>query len=63
MVWAGISRGGRTDLHIVMRGMMTSVRYMDEILDMYWCNRIPVHPYGHNARPRRARLVEEYLQL
>ena len=35
MVWAGISRGGRTDLHIVMRGMMRCVRYMDEILDVY----------------------------
>ena len=27
---AGISRGGRTDLHIAMRGMMTGVRYRDE---------------------------------
>ena len=40
MVWTGISRGGRTDLHIVMRGMMTGVRYRDEILDVY------VRPYA-----------------
>ena len=67
MVWAGISRGGRTDLHIVMRGMMTGLRYRDEILDIY------VRPYGgaigsqfilidDNARPRRARVVEDYIQ-
>ena len=67
MVWAGISRGGRTDLHIVMRGMMTGVCYRDEILDVY------VRPYAgtigpqfilmdDNARPHRARVVEDYLQ-
>ena len=67
MVWAGISRGGRIDLHIVMRGMMTGVRYRDEILDVY------VRPYASaigpqfilmddNARPHRARVVEDYLQ-
>ena len=33
MVWAGISRGGRTDLHIVMTDMMTG-------------NRTPVHRHG-----------------
>ena len=67
MVWAGISRGGRTDLHIVMRGMMTGLRYRDEVLDIY------VRQYAgaigpqfilmdDNARPHRARVVEEYLQ-
>ena len=35
MVWAGISRGGRTYLHIVMRGIITGVRYRYEILDVY----------------------------
>ena len=29
-VWAGISRGGRIYLHIVIRGMMTGVRYRDD---------------------------------
>ena len=64
---AGISRGGRTHLHIVMRGMMTGVRYRDEIMDIY------VRPYAgaigpqfilmdDNARTHRARVVEEYLQ-
>ena len=35
MVWAGISTGGRTYLHIVMRGIITGVRYRDEVLDVY----------------------------
>jgi len=67
MVWAGISRGGRTDLHIMMRGMTTGVRYRDEILDIY------VRPYAgaigpqfilmdDNARSHRAMVVEDYLQ-
>ena len=34
MVWAGISRGGRTDLNNT-RGMMTRVRYRNDILDIY----------------------------
>ena len=61
---AGISTGGRTDLHIAMRGMMTGVRYRDEILDVY------VRPYAgaigpqfilkdDNARPHHARVVED----
>ena len=67
MVWAGISRGGRTNLHIIIRDMMTGVRYRDEILDVY------VRPHASaigpqfilmddNARPHRARVVEDYLQ-
>ena len=67
MAWAGIRRGGRTDMYIVMRGMMTGVRYGDEILDVY------VRTYAgaigpqfilmdDNARPHSARVVEDYLQ-
>ena len=66
MVWAGISRGGRIDPHIVIKGMMTGLCYSDAILVVY------VIPYtgaigsqfilmDDNARPRRARVVEEYL--
>ncbi|XP_061166684.1 uncharacterized protein LOC133175583 [Saccostrea echinata] len=66
MVWGGISRDGRTDLHVLERGTMTGVRYRDEILDGY------VRPYAgavgpefilmdDNARPHRAREVEQYL--
>ena len=46
MVWAGISRGGRTYLHIVMRGTMTGVRCRDEILDIY------VRPYSGAIGPQ-----------
>ncbi len=59
MVWAGISLGGYTDLHMFQGGTVTGVRYRDEILDPYVC------PYAGaigndfilmdgNARPHRA---------
>ena len=35
MVRGGISRGGRTDPHIVIKGMTTSLCYRDDILDVY----------------------------
>ncbi|GBM34870.1 Transposable element Tcb2 transposase [Araneus ventricosus] len=67
MVWAGISLGGHTDLHVFHGGTLTGVRYRDEILDTY------VRPYASaigndfilmddNARPHRAVVVENYLQ-
>ncbi|GBM36057.1 Transposable element Tcb2 transposase [Araneus ventricosus] len=40
MVWAGISLGGHTDLHAFHGGILTGVRYRDEILDPY------VRPYA-----------------
>ncbi|GFY27490.1 transposable element Tcb2 transposase [Trichonephila clavipes] len=67
LVWAGISLGGHTDLHVFHGGTVTGLRYRDEILDPY------VRPYAaaigndfilmdDNARPYRARIVEEYLE-
>ncbi|GFX86340.1 transposable element Tcb2 transposase [Trichonephila clavipes] len=67
MVWGGISIGGRTDLHIIRNGTLTGQRYADEIL------RHHVIPYAgairdsfvfqdDNARPHRARLVENMLE-
>ncbi|GFY08870.1 transposable element Tcb2 transposase [Trichonephila clavipes] len=67
LVWAGISLGGHTDLHVFHGGTVTGLRYRDEILDTY------VRPYAaaigndfilmdDNARPHRARIVEEYLE-
>ncbi|GFV81986.1 DDE_3 domain-containing protein [Trichonephila clavipes] len=58
---------GHTDLHVFHGGTVTGLRYRDEILDPY------VHPYAaaigndfilmdDNARPHRARIVEEYLE-
>ena len=43
MVWADISRGGRTDPHIVIKDIMTGLCYRDDILEVYVR---PVHPYG-----------------
>ncbi|GFV14601.1 transposable element Tc3 transposase [Trichonephila clavipes] len=67
LVWAGISLGGHTDLHVFQGGTVTGLRYRDETLDPY------VRPYAaaigndfilmdDNARPHRARIVEEYLE-
>ncbi|GFW73846.1 transposable element Tcb2 transposase [Trichonephila clavipes] len=67
LVWAGISLGGHTDLHVFHGGTVTGLRYRDEILDPY------VRPYAaaigndfilmdDNARPHRAQIVEEYLE-
>ncbi|GFY30130.1 transposable element Tc3 transposase [Trichonephila clavipes] len=67
LVWAGISLGGHTDLHVFHGGTVTGLRYRDEILDPY------VRPYAaaigndfilmdDNARPHRARIVEEDLE-
>ncbi|GFW28116.1 transposable element Tcb2 transposase [Trichonephila clavipes] len=67
MVFGGISIGGRTDLHIIRNGTLTGRRYADEIL------RPHVIPYAgaigdsfvfqdDNARPHRARLVENMLE-
>ncbi|GFY10822.1 transposable element Tcb2 transposase [Trichonephila clavipes] len=67
LVWAGISLGGHTDLHVFHGGTVTGLRYRDEILDPY------VRPYAaaigndcilmdDNARPHRARIVEKYLE-
>ncbi|GFT12822.1 transposable element Tcb2 transposase [Trichonephila clavipes] len=66
LVWAGISLGGHTDLHVFHGGTVTGLRYRDETLDPY------VRPYAaigndfilmdDNARPLRARIVEEYLE-
>ncbi|GFT10370.1 transposable element Tc3 transposase [Trichonephila clavipes] len=68
LVWAGISLGGHTtDLHVFHGGTVTGLRYREEILDPY------VRPYAaaigndfilmdDNARPHRARIVEEYLE-
>ncbi|GFY16541.1 transposable element Tcb2 transposase [Trichonephila clavipes] len=67
LVWAGISLGGHTDLHVFHGGTVTGLRYRDEILDPY------VRPYAaaigndfilmdDNARPHRARIVEEGLE-
>ncbi|GFV10285.1 transposable element Tcb2 transposase [Trichonephila clavipes] len=67
LVWAGISLGGHADLHVFHGGTVTGLRYRDEMLDPY------VRPYAaaigndfilmdDNARPHRARIVEEYLE-
>ncbi|GFW90266.1 transposable element Tcb2 transposase [Trichonephila clavipes] len=65
--WFGQGSRSVTDLHVFHGGTVTGLRYRDEILDPY------VRPYAaaigndfilmdDNARPHRARIVEEYLE-
>ncbi|GFU22919.1 uncharacterized protein TNCV_4625561 [Trichonephila clavipes] len=67
LVWAGISLGDPTYLHVFHGGTVTGLRYRDKILDPY------VRSYAaaigndfilmdDNARPHRARIVEDYLE-
>ena len=67
MVWAGISAQGKTDLHIIDNSTLMTLRYVNEILDVY------VRPYAgavgenfilmdDNARAHRARITDQYLE-
>lgn len=67
MVWGGICYDGHTDLYVIRDGSLTAQRYRDEILHPI------VRPFAgamgpdfvlmdDNARPHRARIVQEYLQ-
>ncbi|GBN75652.1 hypothetical protein AVEN_90780-1 [Araneus ventricosus] len=67
MVWAGIMLDGQTPLHVFERGIVTGVRYRDEILQPYVrLFRGAVGPefilIDDNARPHRALLVDEFLE-
>ncbi|KFM64736.1 Transposable element Tcb2 transposase, partial [Stegodyphus mimosarum] len=67
MIWAGIMLEGRTPLHVFDRGSVTSVRYRDDVLEPYvGLFRGAVGPefilQDDNARPRRAFLVDEFLE-
>ncbi|GFX96021.1 transposable element Tcb1 transposase [Trichonephila clavipes] len=64
MVWAEISLGDRTDLHIFKRG---AIRYRDEVLESIV--RLCAAAVGptfvlmdNNARPHRADIVDDYLK-
>ncbi|GFT83285.1 transposable element Tcb1 transposase [Trichonephila clavipes] len=66
MVWAGISLGYRTDLHIFKQGSVMAVRYRDEVLELIV--RLYAAAVGptfvlmdDNARPHRADIVDDYL--
>ncbi|GBM60719.1 hypothetical protein AVEN_147974-1 [Araneus ventricosus] len=67
MIWAGISLGYRTDLHIYWRGSATAVRYRDEVLDpIVKLYAAAVGPsfvlMDDNARPHRAAIVDDLLE-
>ena len=67
MVWAGISVNGKSDLYVVENGMLTALRYCNEILDQF------VRPYAgaigpnfilmdDNAHPHHAHVTDAYLE-
>ena len=67
MVWAGISVNGKTDLYVVENGMLTTLRYCNEILDQF------VRSYAgaigpdfilmdDNACPHCAHVTDAYLE-
>ncbi|GFX03573.1 transposable element Tcb1 transposase [Trichonephila clavipes] len=67
MVWAVISLGYHTDLHIFKRGSVMAVRYRDEVLEPI----VRLYPAAvgptfvlmdDNARPHRAYIVDDYLE-
>ncbi|GFU71590.1 transposable element Tcb1 transposase [Trichonephila clavipes] len=67
MVWAGISLGYRTDLHIFKRGSVMAVRYRDEVLEpivrLYTAAVGPTFVLmDDNALPHRADIADDYLE-
>ncbi|GFX92828.1 transposable element Tcb1 transposase [Trichonephila clavipes] len=67
MVWAEISLGYRTNLHIFKWGSVTAFRYRDEVLEpIVRFHAAAVSPtfvlIDDNARSHRADIVDDYLQ-
>ena len=66
-VWGGISLGRYTDLYVFPRGTVNAQIYRDDILDAYvipyaWAIGNAFRLQDDNARPRRDRIVDDYLQ-
>ena len=67
MVWAGISLRDSTDLYVIQNGCLTGVRYRDEIVHAIvrryaGASGLDFILMDDNARPHRARVVQQYLQ-
>ncbi|GFY03267.1 transposable element Tcb1 transposase [Trichonephila clavipes] len=65
MVWAGISLGYRTDLHIFKRGLrcLVSRRSPRTHFEMIRCSIGPTFVLtGDNARPHRADIIDDYME-
>ncbi|GFX48901.1 transposable element Tcb2 transposase [Trichonephila clavipes] len=67
MLWAGISLGYRTGLHIFKRGSVTAVWYRDEVLEptvrLYAAAVGPTFVLMDDyARPHRADIIDDYLE-
>ena len=67
MVWAGISLGYPSDLHIFKQGSVMAVQYRDEVLEpivrLYAAAVGPTFVLmDDNAHPHRAAIVNDYLE-
>ena len=61
MVWGGISVRSRTEL-LVLNGTLTGQRYINEVLQPVVLPFVQQHLQDNNARPHRARIVQQFLQ-
>ena len=64
MVWGGISVRSRTEL-LVLNGTLTGQRYINEVLQpvvLPFVQQLHVVLQDDNARPHRARIVQQFLQ-
>ena len=68
MVWKGIIVNGKTDLHAIENGILTALKYFNEILAQF--ARPSACSIGQefiliddNARPHRAHVTNAYLEL
>ena len=64
MVWGGISVRSRTEL-LVLNGTLTGQRYINEVLQPVVLPFVQQHHVvlqDDNARPHRARIVQQFLQ-
>ncbi|GFV65466.1 transposable element Tcb1 transposase [Trichonephila clavipes] len=67
MMWAEISLGDRSDLHIFKRGSVAAIRYRAEVLEsiVRLCSAAVGPTFvllDNNARPHRADIVDDYLK-
>ena len=63
MVWGGLSVRSRTEL-LVLNGILTGQRYINEVLQPVVLPFVQQHHVmlkDDNARPRRARAVQQFL--
>ncbi len=65
MFWGGICMEGCTDLYRLDNGILTAIRYQDEILEPIvraYAGESWIPPGAHNARPHVVRVCRQFLE-